>query len=147
MKAFKVAAPKNKLIKRLASSAWGNLIYKNVLVRTEDEVIEADLDIGTSMNVEDNQYYIKKDMIDKFELIVLTKSIYSNKFRIKPFLTSYARDIMAKQALKNINNVIRIATDSITYDIDIAIEAYEFIREAEKSNRGAEIKGMKLLLH
>ena len=146
MKAFKTAAPKNKLIKRLASSAWGHLLHKNVIVKSEDEIENEDLDIGTSMNVDDNRYFIKKDMIDKLELIDLTKPIYNYKFRIKPFLTSYARDVIGKQALKNIHNVVRIATDSITYDTDIEIEAYEFIKETKKSGCKAEIKGNSLLL-
>jgi hypothetical protein len=146
IKGYKNAAPRNKLIKRMTSAAWGSLIKKTVIIKTEDEIIESDMDIGDSMDVKDNRYYIKRDMGNKFELIDLTKPIYNYKFRIKPFLTSFARDVMAKQALTNIDNVIRIQIDSITYDTDITIEAYEFIKEKDKSNCSAKIIGNKLII-
>lgn len=146
LKSYKTAYPKNKLIKRLTSSVWGTMMHKNVIVKTEEEIEREELDIGTSMNVEDNQYYIKRDMIDKLELIDLSNPMYEYKFRLMPFLQAFGRSVMAQIALKNIDNVIRIETDSITYDIDIEIDAFEFVKEADKSGCRAEIKGRSLLL-
>jgi len=52
---------------------------------------------------------------------------------------------MALIALKNINNVVRIQTDSITYDKSVDINEYLFIKEIDKSNIKAEIKGNSLI--
>jgi len=52
---------------------------------------------------------------------------------------------MALIALKNIDNVIRIQTDSISYDKSIDINEYLFIEETDKSDNKAEVRGISLL--
>ena len=42
-------------------------------------------------------------------------SFYKYNIRIKSFLTSYARINCSKLALENINNVVRIQTDSVVF--------------------------------
>ena len=52
---------------------------------------------------------------------------------------------MALIALKNIDNVVRIKTDSISYNIKVEINEYNFVEEDDKSNIKAEIKGNSLI--
>lgn len=147
---LKTKFPNNKLIKKMFSTAWGALQAKNVIIKTEDQIEKEDIDYGTSLDVNKNRYYIndfytQNNSIEIYNLIDLTKPIYKYQLRLKPFLTSYARKIMMLIALKNIDNVIRVMTDSITYDSDVKVDEYLFVKESDKSNIKAEIKGNQLI--
>lgn len=151
MKDFKEALPNNKLVKKLSSTVWGELQRKNVLevnsVGMKDPKYES---FGTSLDVNENKYYLKDYKTDGdneiFQLVDLSKPIYKYQLRLKSFLTSFARQTMAVIALKNIDNVIRIQTDSITYDKKIDIDEYIFYKEEKKSNCKAVIKGNSLII-
>ena len=52
---------------------------------------------------------------------------------------------MALIALKTIYNVVRIQVDSITYNTNLDINEYQFIKEDDKSNIKAEVKGNSLV--
>ena len=146
---IKKKIPKNKLLKHLFSSAWGQLTKSKIIRKYQDEIDNEDLDVGRQMNIEENRYYIKKFEIvnDKslYHLIDLSEPIYKYQLRLKPFLTSFARVKIAKIALKNIDNVIRIQTDSITYNKSIEIDEFEFIKEEGKSGKNFEVKGNSLI--
>jgi hypothetical protein len=91
-------------------------------------------------------YYTKNNEDDLYYLIDLTKPIYKYQLRLKPFLTSYCRRVMAVIALNNINNVVRIQTDSITYNKAIEINGeFEFIKEGDKCGSNFEVVGNSLL--
>ena len=146
---LKTKYPSNKLIKKMFSTAWGELQSKNVIVKSEDQIEIENIDYGQSLDVNENRYYLKKffmqDIQEFNQLIDLPKPLYKHQLRLKPFLTSFARKIMMLLALKNIDNVIRVMTDSITYDADLEINEYLFIKEKAKSNIRAEIKGNSLI--
>jgi len=147
---FKLKFLKNKLIKKLSSTAWGHLQKSNIIIKTQEEILNENLDYGNGFDVNKNKYYLKKydvkgDGTELFNLIDLTKPIYTYQLRLKSFLTSYARTQMALIGLKHIDHIVRIQTDSITYDIPLDIKEYKFIKEDDKSNIKAEIRGNSIL--
>ena len=106
--------PKNKLVKHLASKLWGCLIEGEVKYYKEHELEENNIDFTKThclidMIVKKNGsfiYKVSKNMDGAF---------YKYNIRIKSFLTSYARINCSKLALENINNVVRIQTDSVVF--------------------------------
>ena len=52
---------------------------------------------------------------DMYRLINLKTNIYEYQFRLKAFLTDFGHVKVAKIALQNIDNVVRIQTDSIHF--------------------------------
>ena len=83
---LKKEMPTNKLIKKLASSCWGELQSQKEFWKTEEEVIDEKLDIGFEY---DNEYHIEeirtKPSGDIYRLINLKKNIYEYQFRLKAF--------------------------------------------------------------
>lgn len=53
-----------------------------------------------------------------YKILPLDKQIYNTNFRLKPFITSYARHKMFKVIYENnlFNHVLRIHTDSVVLD-------------------------------
>ena len=142
---LKKEMPNNKLIKKLASSAWGEIQNRKNIWKTEDEVIDEKLDIGFEY---DNEYHIEeirtKPSGDIYRLINLKKDIYEFQFRLKAFLTDFGRVKIAKIALQNINNVVRIQTDSITYDEKIVLNINGFVIDEKKTGK-MEILNRKIM--
>jgi hypothetical protein len=129
--------PKNKLIKKLGSSGWGELSAYNTIIKTDAQIETEKLNIGFDF---DDEYYIhkwsvKKDNTEIYHLVDLTKkeSLYKHNFRLKSFITDYGRCKMAKIALQNINDVVRIQTDSISYKRNIKPIIENFILEEDKT--------------
>jgi len=112
MKNLKKEHPKNKLIKYLSSSLHGVLSsYKKVIV-DDDEDLPNDPD-----NFHFYKYKIKADG-NGINYFYNKNQVSHHPFRIKPFLVSYGRTKLAKVALQDIDKVVRIATDSISYTGD-----------------------------
>ena len=92
------------------------------------------LDIGFEY---DNEYHIEeirtKPSGDIYRLINLKKDIYEFQFRLK-----------AKIALQNINNVVRIQTDSITYNEPIILNINNFVIDEKKTGK-MEILNRKIM--
>lgn len=126
--------PNNKLVKKLGSSCWGELQNLKCIWKTEDEIIEEELDIGFGF---ENEYHIEeirnKSDGDIYRLIHLKGNLYEYQFRLKAFLTDFGRVKIAKIALDNIENVVRIQTDSITYNTDLGLEIYGFQIDEKKT--------------
>ena len=126
--------PSNKIIKKLASSAWGEIQNKKTIWKTEDEIINEKLDIGFGF---DSDYHIEeiraKPTGDEYRLINLKTNIYEYQFRLKAFLTDFGRVKIAKIALVNIDNVVRIQTDSITFDQPIVLTINNFAIDDKKN--------------
>ncbi len=64
---------------------------------------------------------------------------------MKVFITDYARVKMAKIALKNIDDVVRIQTDSITYSRNVKPNIPQFNLDEGKTGR-FEIKNKKSMI-
>lgn len=131
VKALKAKYPKNPYIKQLASGTWGVINQRNTLHHTADEINKKGLDFGLT---DDHQYM----QIGRFEKygedyykMVNTQMAYKYQIRLKPWITAQARNDIGRLALKHINNVIRIQTDSISFDKDIELKDENYAVEAK----------------
>ena len=109
--------PSNKLLKRCLSSLWGCLVQANKITRTEEQCIDEDLDYDYIGEVD----WIVKDVCynadgsEYYELTNRQKPYLHNLARIKAYLTAFARVKIAKVALKKLDKVLRIHTDSVSF--------------------------------
>ena len=137
--------PTNKIIKKLASSAWGELQNKKNIWKTEEAIIDEKLDISFDYDAE---YHIEEIRIkstgDEYRLVNLKSNIYEYQFRLKSFLTDFGRVKIALIALQNIDNVVRIQTDSITFDKPIVLTINNFAIDEKKCGK-FEIKNRKIM--
>jgi len=105
------------------------------------------LNIGFDL---ESNYYIKKIVstkkTEKYSLIKISdnQTFYKYQLRMKAFLTDYGRIKIAKLALENINNVIRIQTDSITYDKNLKLNIANFKKDTKKCGK-FEIKNSRIM--
>jgi hypothetical protein len=142
---IKAEFPKNNLVKKLGSTSWGELQTYKSIIRTEQEVINENLNIGFDMS---DDYYIKKIVqkndTDIYHLVPTKKGLYEYDLRLKAFITDYGRVKIAKQALKNIDDVVRIQTDSITYSTNVNPKVLNFILDDSKTGE-FEILNMRIM--
>jgi len=142
---LKKELPNNKIIKKLGSSCWGELQNKKNIWKTEEQIIDEKLDIGFGF---DNNYHIEeiraKPSGDEYRLVNLKNNIYEYQFRLKAFLTDFGRVKIAKIALGNIDNVVRIQTDSITFDQPIKLTINNFAIDEKKCGKH-EIVNRKIM--
>jgi hypothetical protein len=124
--------PKNMLLKCLSSTLWGVLSKSNCRTVSEEE--------GDKMNIglDERAEYILKDFITGSNgkssyVIIPSDRQYYHPFRFKSFITSYARTKIALIALNNIDNVIKIQTDSIVYDKEIEHNIKTFIPDPKST--------------
>jgi hypothetical protein len=108
--------PKNKLIKHLLSSLWGQLSNKNCFRQSLEQINNNKLDVGLDM---ESDYKITKHVVyenrEYYEL-QNNKNPYKNNIRLKPFIVSYGRYLMSDIIMENIKAVVRIQTDSVTFN-------------------------------
>jgi hypothetical protein len=134
---IKAMYPKNKLIKHLLSSVWGHLSKKNILRKTPKEIEIEKLDIGMKNAryiIKDYHVDEKEDNNEYYELLD-TLNPYHFNFRLKPFISSYGRYLCAQIVLKdnNIEKLIRIQTDSATFNEEIDCSKFPNLLPEEKS--------------
>ena len=119
----------------MLSSLWGVLSGNNIITRNEEQVESQNLSIGGS----DKADYQILDYIDNEETpyykLLDTKNPYKHNIRLKPFITSYARLIVASVALDNVDSVIRIRTDNITYNKPIEHNIPNLIPEGKTTGK------------
>lgn len=106
-------------------------------MKTEEEIENEGLQVGMTYNdrfmIKD--VTIKNDSNDLYELIDTTKPLYKYQLRMKAFITDFARVKIAKVALEDIDDVIRIQTDGIVYSSNIYIDKTNFVKEESKTGR------------
>jgi hypothetical protein len=112
--------PKNKLVKYMTSALWGRLAEHRRLFKTDEEIVQENLDVALKYNV-NHKYYIRnvtknKQHEDLCEIVNCKNPYYYNIARLKPFLLDKSRYLTAKVALKYINDVVRICVDNVTFD-------------------------------
>jgi hypothetical protein len=116
---IKCKFPKNKLVKHLSSALWGHVNSFNTIRMTLDEMNEKNINRGMSSKCD---YVIKNHIIyennEYYELIDM-KRPYNFNIRLKPFITSYARNQTARVALLDLDSVIRIHTDGVAFNKDM----------------------------
>ncbi|RHX97711.1 hypothetical protein DYB30_010150 [Aphanomyces astaci] len=118
---FKLKFPKNKLIKHLASSAWDHLVSTNTIIKSEQQIEDEGIEFNLNLDDDDARYYLREIVTQSngftfYKLVDKNKPYFKHQFRIKPFLLSHCRRTMANLVLNNADKVIRIITDSITYE-------------------------------
>jgi hypothetical protein len=117
MQSLKEKLPQNKLVKHLGTSLWGHLIkFERAKFIDAEEFADCDMDLFGSNS--DSKYEVLGFDGERFELIERNKPYSYPLFaRMKPFLVSYGRDIMARfifaRKIKK-QDIIRIHTDGMT---------------------------------
>ncbi|KAF0772102.1 hypothetical protein AaE_002358 [Aphanomyces astaci] len=132
---FKLAFPTNKLVKHLSSSAWGHLVSTNTIIKSKSEIDEDDY---STFIDEDTRYYLREEVTQPngfmfLKLVDKSKPYFKHQFRIKPFLLSLCRRVMSTLVLLHPERVIRIMTDSITFEGNLELDRFMFVKEADKS--------------
>jgi len=127
---FKTKHPRNKLVKHLLSSLWGSISKKKLLYVKENDLGNYDWDTrkGNSTEYlmiennldEGNEYYTLKKIDDPYEYNI----------RLKPFLLSYSRNVMANIIYNHFpDKVVRVFCDSIVFNDDITMNNKFMIKE------------------
>jgi len=112
----------NQLIKFLASSTWGVIQQRNVRYCTYEDIQKRKLDVGQSESSTYHSIEMKKSIEGKeYYKLVKTQHAYKYNLRLKPWVTAQARNDLAELARKHLKHIIRIQTDSISFDKAIDI--------------------------
>lgn len=110
--------PHNRLVKHLQSSLWGHICMANITTMKSSEIDEKNLWNDISMDFS-GKYHIVDNVAkgddEYYKLLDCAKPYKYGLARLKPFLTSYSRNRTAKVCLEDINNVIRVHTDNVTF--------------------------------
>ena len=128
--------PKNPLLKHLMSSVWGSLSKQRVINRTYKQIQEFDLNVGADVN---SDYQIIKRIFkanggDDYYVLQNNRNPYKYGLaRIKSFLTSRGRNKIATLALKNIDSVIRIHTDNVTFRLEQNFSKIKNLKPEDKT--------------
>jgi hypothetical protein len=121
----------NPLLKFIASGTWGVIQQKRKLEYTLDEINELGIDMGLS---DDCKYKLvgrkQKNGINIY-VLVNTSNAYHYNMRLKPWITAQARADMGRLAIQHLPNIVRIQTDSITFDTNIEINDPNYALESK----------------
>jgi hypothetical protein len=108
--------PKNRLFKQCLSSLWGSLCQTNKKTRTEKQLQELNIEydyFDADWIIKDIGY--NADGTEYLQVINQAQPYLYNLSRIKAYLSSFARIKTARLCLKNLDNVIRVHTDCVTF--------------------------------
>jgi len=122
MSDLKNELPSNKLIKMISSSIWGRLSKSNTTWKTDEEIEEKNIEIDLDYD-EDGTHLFLDELTteDGSQLTQLLdkKKPYAFNYRLKPFLLSFQRILIAIIIQKNIKHFIRCHTDNIVFHKEI----------------------------
>ena len=127
--------PKNKLLKHLLSSLWGSLCRKKTIMKTYNEIIEEGLDVNSDHtgDYEILDHFYKDNGDDYYKLRNNLQPYHYGLARLKPFLVARGRNKIASLAMKNIEDVIRLHTDNVTFKEEVDISGIENLEVESKS--------------
>lgn len=142
--AIKNQFPNNKLVKHLMTNIWGCLIqFERVIIKDDNELIN--YDISDILSDEKTEYKLletcpfvqNSEIVYHYKLIKSDKA-YKHPFRIKPFLTSYARRQIAEFILQEniLNDVVRIQTDGIVFNKEQDFKHLSYFPKLEGKTTG-----------
>jgi len=120
LKLLKAKFPKNIIVKMLSSSLWGYLVQSNYFRVPEDEAEK--MKLTTTFDKAKGTHYIYDYVITKnpknnyYKLLDLTRPMLKNNFRIKSFITGFARLEMCKTLFVDLDRVHRIVIDGFIID-------------------------------
>lgn len=123
---MKSGNPKNKMIKMLMSTLWGNLTGIKTKIVEEDDL--DDYDIGN----DDSATWFIHDIMNHADgsesyMLIHRDAIYRADIRLKSFLTAFGRNLIAKVALEDLDNVVQIQTDGLCYNCDPQLDIENLI--------------------
>jgi len=113
---LKYEFPKNKLVKYICSSIWGTISAFKSNTKNIDQIIQYDINASMDMNDKTSDYWIREFDGIKYELVNKSKPYKNNAARIKAFLVSKSREIIANVGMLHIDDVVRIHTDDIVFN-------------------------------
>lgn len=119
--------PTNKLVKHIGSALWGAISQKNSVNVKEDDYDKnkyKDMKLVNISGDKDTFYYT----------LVGSNQPYKTNIRLKGWLHSYIRCELAKCADIDIENVIRIHTDSVTFKVKHDELISDKMKKEEKSS-------------
>ena len=109
--------PDNKLLKHLLSSIWGSLTKYKMSCKTYEEICDDGIDLGIDDSADFIIHeHVKTACADYYSLYSSDDPCYYGLARLKPFMTSFARNRLAETAIYGgIDDVIRIHTDNVSF--------------------------------
>ena len=127
--------PENKLLKHLFKSCWSSMNAGNSFMKTLEEAKDEELDFGygEGYRYEIIETYFKNGK-EKFKLLDTT-SPYKFNLRLKPWICALSRNLVAKMALQDIDSVVRIQTDSISFSKKQKFDDEGFVPEAKTTGK------------
>jgi hypothetical protein len=120
IKLLKNKYPKNIIVKMVSSSLWGYLVQANTFICSETEAEK--LRLTTTLDKKKGTHYISKYVITKneknnyYKLLDLERPMLKNNFRLKSFITGFARLEMCKTLFVDLDGVHRIVIDGFIMD-------------------------------
>lgn len=124
--------PKNPYVKFLGNTAWSSA-NKRKTKWVNDEKLDT-LDVTSNLNIVSEYKLIKQKLKKDGDLmyeVLNTHNAYVYNIRLKSWITAKARDIMAKICLDNLESVVRVQTDSVTFTKDIENDDPLFVLESK----------------
>lgn len=111
--------PDNQLVKHLASTLWGKFSEYNRRTVTSEDIEREGLDIGID---ETSDYCVHKSIpryvngeLTFLEQLQNNNQYFKHNLRIKPFLMAAGRNKIARLVMRDIDNVLRVYTDCVTF--------------------------------
>jgi hypothetical protein len=138
MVSVKKKFPKNRLVKHLFSSCWTSMNAHNRIFRTLDEILDEDLNVGYCNEDKTYDYDIIKISTFKGKeqyTLLPTKNPYSHNIRLKPWIAALARNLTAEMVMYDIDNVVRVQTDSVSYSVEQEFNDDGFVLEEKTTGK------------
>ena len=141
---IKQAYPNNKLVKHLMSNIWGCMIqFERIIIKNDEELLNYDISDITSDEkteykiLEIDAFVVNGEIVQNYKLIK-SEQAYKRPFRIKPFLTSFARRQVAEFILQEsiIDDVQRVQTDGIILKKEYDFSHLAYYPKPEKKHTG-----------
>lgn len=125
--------PQNKLVKSLSKMVWGILCKKNTVNKSREEILEEKLSITYTDEFgylgNDKKQYVALNQYNTYEIdedgmyvlkegkttLLNAHKPFKCNIRIKAFLTSTARQLIASVAKQDLKNVVRMQTDCVSF--------------------------------
>lgn len=125
----------NRLLKHLISSAWGHMNARKKIFKSWEEIESEGLDVGMFdvhdyMILKYNNYGDRDcyDLLDR-------KSPYRHHIRLKPWVTALARNLTASIVLEDIDKVVRVQTDCVSFTREQDFEDDNLVLEEKTTGK------------
>ncbi len=108
--------PDNKLLKNLGSKVWGKLVEHNQFIVTQTEM-DKNYEKYENYNIIRTKVVGEHgtDEYRKIHYLQDENKPYCYNLRLKAQITSFARNLVGSHAIDNLDDIVRIHTDSISF--------------------------------